>query len=588
MWNFVGRQTDAQNDGPTNGNWLSGITFVDELFFGPQSDLPDSLANNKGRNTYYFLPLILGLIGFFFSLKRDGKGFLIISLLFFMTGIAIILYLNQTPNQARERDYAYAASFYAFCIWIGLGAMSLYESFKKYKAKDNVALISSLVLCSSVPLILVTQNWDDHDRSGRTVARDMGFNYLYSTVLPNSILVNYGDNDTFPVWYAQEVEDMRTDVKPMNASYISGDWYVDQMRIKSNDSEALPITIPRSKYSKTRGTPQFIIEERAHPRGRVWTLKEVMEYINSDNPVTKWEDGQTDVIPARRIAVPVNKENALKSGIVAEKDAHLMQDTIFMNLQGNTLYIGDVVLMDIIASSDWSRPIYFTSPEQQLSYVLGLGGSNSNGTQYTHIQNDGVAYRLTPIRTTTTDYARGRIDTEILYDNLMNNFSYGGFKDGAYADEFSRNTITNSQLRTTFSRLANGLMKEGDTTRAVEVLDRVMVELPVEAFGYDAQIIQIVESYWKSGENERGDDIAMDYLDELFDAFAYYIRFTGRASSSVERNIQDCYDYIDYLYNLAGYYGRTPVLNMVDDILASSEDESAAIEEAILMEGTVL
>ncbi|MFI3287713.1 MAG: DUF2723 domain-containing protein [Rikenellaceae bacterium] len=570
LWNFVGRQSDAQSDGPTNGNWLSGIKPIDSMFFGEQENLPSELANNRGRNTYYFLPLILGLLGFFFSLKRDGKGFLIISLLFFMTGIAIILYLNQTPSQARERDYGYAGSFYAFCIWIGLGAMALYEWLKQKKLNWKPAIATAFVLSSSVPVILIAQNWDDHDRSGRTIARDMGHNYLNSAILPNSIFINYGDNDTFPVWYAQEVEGIRTDIRPMNASYISGDWYIDQMRIKSNESEPLPITLPRSKY-KAQTVPQFYIKEIAHPKGRVWTLKEVMNVVHSDDPSTKvyaHNNEAFDFVPARRIAVPVNKENVLKSGIVKPEDAHLIEDTIYINLQGDSVEIGDLILMDMIANSDWSRPIYFTSAAGVSS--LGLLSYGSEGERaFSYLQNDGVAYRLVPIKTTIERrYATGRIDTEILYNNLMNTFNYGGLKDGAYADEFVRNTMIQTQLRSTFARLAEELVKQGENEKAIEVLDRAMKEFPISALGYDELLTNIVRGYWMAGANDKGDALALQFAEEMIDQIQYYETFeaTGR-KKAVEGKINDCYANLFTIYYSAEDYKRADVIKYFEQYI---------------------
>ncbi len=566
LWNFVGRQNDIQSDGPTTGNWLSGIDFIDELFFGPQDNLPSQLENNKGANTYYFLPLILGLIGLFFSLKRDGKGFLVISLLFFMTGIAIILYLNQTPSQPRERDYAYAASFYAFCIWIGLGAMGLYYSLRKQLSKvkvpASVALGVTFILSSSIPVVLAVQNWDDHDRSGRSIARDIGLNYLNSAILPNSIFINYGDNDTFPVWYAQEVEGFRTDVKVMNASYISGDWYIDQMRIKSNESEALPITLPRSKYIGNK-LPSFIIRETPHPRGREWTAKEVMSVVNSDDPSTKLFDQQGnsyDFIPAKRIALPVNKENVINSGIVAAKDSSLIADTIYLNIKGEDLDIGGMILLDIIANNDWTRPIYFTSAAG--AQDLGIIGYNEDGSAYSYLQQDGIAYRFTPIRTNITTRNRtARIDTEVLYDNLINKFKYGGIKEGAYADEFTRNVFASTQLRGTFAQLADQLMVEGDTIRAVEVLDKAMEEMPMEVLGYDEFLLMIMEQYWIAGEFEKGDAIAKAYGDEMVDEMMYYNEFTkAEHQSALEPKFSNSYESLYYIFQYAYLYDRRELL----------------------------
>ncbi len=561
MWNFVGRQNDMQSEDITTGNWLSGITPIDELFYGPQKNLPPQLENNKGRNTYYFLPLIFGLIGFFFSLRKDGKGFLIISLLFFMTGIAIILYLNQTPSQPRERDYAYAGSFYAFCIWIGLGAMGLFYSLKKWLKSSGIpakALLAiSFVIGASVPVVLAVQNWDDHDRSGRTIARDMGFNYLYSAVPQNAIFVNYGDNDTFPVWYAQEVENMRHDIKVMNASYISGDWYINQMRIKSNDAEALPITLPRSKYVG-QSVPYFPIMETAHPHGRDWTAREVMSVVNSDDRNTKAfaADGDSyDFVPARRIALPVNKENVIKSGIVKAEDAHLIEDTVYLNLKGDNVGIGDMVLLDIMANSDWTRPIYFTSAAGPID--LGLVSYQNDGTAYSYLQHDGVAYRFVPIKTPINRrYSTGRIDPEVLYDNLMNNFSYGGLKDGAYADEFVRNVFASAQLRGTFARLAENLISTGDTLRAVKVLDRAMEEMPIEALGYDEMLLSIMGQYWAAGEIDKGDAIAEAFGDEMVAEMNYYHTFSAEDQESLNSKIQMSYEYLYLIYQYSKSLGR--------------------------------
>lgn len=560
LWNFVGRQTDLQSDGIANGNWLSGIKPIDAMYLGPQDGLPEELANNKGRNHYYYLPLILGLIGFFFQLKKEGRGFLLIALLFFMTGIAIILYLNQTPSQPRERDYAYAASFYAFALWIGLGVVGVYHFFKtkvfKTNAKPAIAVAS--VVCLSVPVILAAQNWDDHDRSGRTIAHDMGRNYL-SNLLPNAVLINYGDNDTFPVWYAQEVLGERLDVRVMNSSYISGDWYADQMRVKSNEGAPLPISLPRSKY-KAVSTPLFYVRQTPHPMGREWTASEVMQVVSSEDRSTKVfsERGEAfDFIPSRRIAVPVNKENVLKSGIVKPEDAHLIVDTMWINLRKDAVSLGDMVLIDMIATSDWTRPIYFTSQSSALD--LGLTATGSNGGEaYTYTQMDGVVYRLVPIKTPINKrFEIGRVDGDMLYDNLMNKYSYGGVKNGVYVDQFVNNVLTQSQFRTAFARLADEMTARGDTVRAVEVLDRAMVELPVDQFRRDEALTRIIESYWRAGQIEKGDAMADDYFDTMIDYLDYYARFKGNKALQVEEYMMQVYNNLYYLYSSAGAVGRT-------------------------------
>ncbi len=530
MWNFVGRQNDIQSEDMTTGNWISGIDFIDRAIVGDQSNLPDSLANNKARNTYYFLPLILGLIGFFFSLQRDGRGFTVITLLFFMTGIAIILYLNQTPSQPRERDYAYAASFYAFCIWIGLGALAVYEALKLWTAKQKIShktlLITTAVVCSTVPLILLTQNWDDHNRSGRTIARDMGLNYMSSVIPQNAIFLNYGDNDTFPVWYIQEVEGVRTDVRPMNMSYISGDWYIDQMRIKSNQSEPVPITLPQSKYKAQSSSPSFSVLDIPHKDGIAWTAKAVMRVVNSDAAGTKTTNkyGQTvDIVPSKRIALPVDKEAVIRNGIVKPEDYELIEDTVWLNIRKESLGIGEMILLDVLAHNDWNRPIYFTSPS----------GGNDLGlltNQYSYLQNDGVAYRFVPIKTANSNENPFgiRTDTDILYDNLMNKFQYGGLKDGAYADEFTRNTINSSRLLETFTTLASKLLEQGDSTKAVEVLDKAILELPMSALGYKSDYMNIAELYIQAGETKKALEILVPYTTETRNLAEYYAELSAK------------------------------------------------------------
>lgn len=569
LWNFVGRQTDIQSDGPSNGNWLSGITFIDEMFAGPQTDLPDEVASNKGRNTYYFLPLILGMIGLFYSLKKDARGFLVVALLFFMTGIAIILYLNQTPSQPRERDYAYAGSFYAFAIWIGLGVVALFDTLRKrvFKAGGGkVAVAVAGVLSLSVPVVLAVQNWDDHDRSGRTVARDMGSNYLQG-LLPNAIFINFGDNDTFPTWYAQEVEGVRPDVRIMNQSYVSGDWYIDQMRIKANEGEPLPISIPRSKYYASSSLPMFYIKDTPRPGGGVWTAKEVMQVVNSEDPSTKamMQGGYSvDFIPSRTIAVPVNRENVLRSGIVRPEDAHLILDTIYIKLKDDALTIGDLVQLDIIANNDWTRPIYFSS--YSLSTTLGLTTYDDNGEAYTYLEATGVGYLLVPIKTPITKrYGVGHVNVETMYDNLMNKFSYGGLKNGVYVDKFVENTMAGAMFRSSFARLADSLLAKGDTVRAIKALDRVMVELPVTALRYDEQLIGVAEAYWNAGQMAKGDTIMLDYMETLLQYADYYSRFTSaQDKAALEDKLTETYQNMYQIYTAAARNNRVGIVSRLE------------------------
>lgn len=549
LWNFVGRQSDIQSHGGiTNGNWMSGIAPLDELYLGPQDNLPTEMANNKGRNHYYFLPFILGLVGLFFQLKRDGRNFLIVFLLFFMTGLAIILYLNQHPLQPRERDYAYAGSFYAFAIWIGLGLLPLYEFLGRWIKNHKAAAAAATLICCSVPTILAVQNWDDHDRSGRTLARDMGVNYLGAT-LPNSIIINYGDNDTFPLWYAQEVESVRPDVRIMNGSYISGDWYIDQMRVRSNESDAVPFTLKRNRYTGDAAR-SFPIQEVAKPDGSVWTAKEVMEIVNSEDKRSKVFDRSGrgyDFIPAKHIALPVDKESVLASGIVRPEDAHLIEDTLYINLKQNGgLRIDEMMMFDLLANFDWKRPLYFTSIAQLLDF--GLVEYNDKEA-WSYLQQDGAGYRFVPIRSKIDqNFSVGRIDTEYLYDNLMNKFSYGNLSNpNRYIDSFIENTVGAVQFRSSFARLADQLLAQGDTTRAIKVLDRVMTEFPVNQFRYDDMIVPIFEAYWKAGEDAKGDALADGYINNALEYMTYFDRFKGSKAELVKN---DSFEHLRGIYQV--------------------------------------
>lgn len=558
LWNFVGRQSDTQYDGITNGNWLSGINAIDNLYLGPQDNLPDEVAANRGRNTYFFLPFILGLIGIFFQLKRDGRNFTVVMMLFFMTGLAIVLYLNQTPQQPRERDYAYAGSFYAFAIWIGLGVLPIYELFKK-KLAGKTAAIGAVILTASVPTVLAVQNWDDHDRSGRTIQRDMGRNYL-DQLLPNSILLLHGDNDTFSAWYNQEVENYQTSIRPLNTQYITGDWYIDQMRVRANDSDPLPISIPRSKYWGQETTPSYPVVEVARPGGGEWTIKEVMEVINSDDPTTKFQG--RDFIPAKRIAVPVNRENVLKSGIVKPEDAHLIQDTIYITLKKEHYNIGELVVLDLIAQTDWKRAIYSTSA----AYWLDFGLVTYDKTeQSSYMQQCGSVQMLVPIKTPiTTRMGIGRIDTDQLYKHLMVNAKFGNVADPkVYLCSFTENTLRTVRYRETFARLANELTAQGDSVKAIQVLDQVMEVLPVNKYRYNTELVPVIEAYWNAGQHAKGDALAKDYIRNIGQYVDYYDRFTGKQGEYVDGAIKSKLSELYDIAESAKASGKEEIYNLI-------------------------
>ena len=562
LWNFVGRQDDIQADENTiaHGNWLSGITPLDEVYLGPQSGLPSEMAENPARNTYFFLPFILGLLGLIYQLNRDQRNFTVVMWLFIMMGIALVVYFNTSPGEPRERDYVYAGSFYAFCIWIGLGVLALYDLFAIAlgEKRMRVAAIVASSICLSVPTVLAVENWDDHDRSGRTMARDIGWNYLQS--LPkNAIVINYGDNDTFPLWFNQEVDGVRTDVRIMNSSYLGGEWYIDEMKTAANDAAPVPFSLPSSKYSFVNDA--LPVRERVD---RVVDIKELMDFIKSEDPSTKLPlvDGtMMDYIPARSIAIPVNKDNAIASGIVKEEERDLMVDTVYINISERKQRIekSEMMLLDLLAKFDWSRPICFTQV-----YILQDFGLLD------YLQFDGYAYRLVPILTPyRSSWDIGRIDTDYTYPLLKETFRYGNLaEEGVHADHFTQYNLSASRARESFARVAKQLIREEQYDKALEMLDRGLEVLPSPKIRYsDANTYPFIEGYYSLEEWEKGDELLQNYLQTLIEYIEYYLQFDGMQATLVGDIIQDKMDSLMELYYLAAYAQRAEIVGAMNDYL---------------------
>ena len=562
LWNFVGRQDDIQADENTiaHGNWLSGITALDEIYIGPQSGLPSEMANNPARNTYFFLPFLLGLLGLIYQLNRDQRNFTVVMWLFIMMGIALVVYFNTSPGEPRERDYVYAGSFYAFCIWIGLGVLALYDLFTIALGEKRIrtAAVAAIVISLSVPSILAAENWDDHNRSGRTMARDIGWNYLQS--LPkNAIVINYGDNDTFPLWFNQEVDGVRPDVRIMNSSYLGGEWYIDEMKTAANDAAPVPFTLPSSKYSFVNDA--LPVRERVD---RVVDIKELMEFIKREDESTKLPlvDGtMMDYVPARRIAIPVNKDNAIASGIVKEEDRDLMVDTVYINIAERKQRIekSEMMLLDLLSNFDWNRPICFTQV-----YILQDFGLLD------YLQFDGYAYRLVPILTPyRSSWDIGRIDTDVTYPLLKDTFRYGHLaEDGVNADHFTQYNLSASRAREAFARVANQLIREGKEDKALELLDRGLEVLPSPKIRYsDANTYPFIEGYYSLEEWEKGDELLQNYLQTLIEYIEYYLQFDGMQANLVGNIIQDKMDSLMELYYLAAYAQRDEIVIAINDYL---------------------
>ncbi len=557
MWNFVGRQDDVQGRGDIiHGNWLSGIKPIDALYLGPQSDLPSEIANNKGRNTFFFLPFLLGILGLIYQLSKDKRGFTVVMWLFVMMGVALVVYFNVLPTAVRERDYIYAGAFYAFSIWIGLGVTWVKEIItNRLRAREFSTLIATVV-CLSVPLVLLSEGWDDHDRSGRRIGHDFGYNFLVST-LPDAIIMNFGDNDTFPLWYNQEVEDVRPDVRIMNMSYAGANWYIEQMRHAYNNSEPVPMSISMDAYADNDLTYVEPLVDYA------LDVRTVVDFVSDRHTDTRWQlesGGWIDYIPSDDITIPVDKQNAIDAGIVRAEDAHLMVDSIRFTIPTTTVRKDQLLVLDVLANFDWSRPIYTTAP--QIFTDLGLGE---------WLQADGWAYRLVPIRTPakaeTGEY--GRIDTELTYDLLMNRYKYGNASNPrVYVDYTSLVNLRWVQARETFVRLANELLEQGDVERAVEVLDRCLTEYPPSKFDYDFwPTYSIIEAYYGAGAMERGDVLLEDYANVLQEYIKYYGRFGGSKFRSVETVWMDYVKYLGALETVAEFYGRTAQKTPITDYL---------------------
>lgn len=511
MWNFAGRQNDIQGNGNIlHGNWISGIPFIDNQRLGNQDSLPDDLKNNPGRNRYYFLPLLFGLAGLFWQFKRSKEGLWVVGTLFIMTGIAIVVYLNQYPLQPRERDYAYAGSFYAFSIWIGFGALMLFDLVSRIFGK-KIALIAvfplSIIL---VPAILITQNWDDHNRSGRYTARDIGANYLNSCDL-NAILFTYGDNDSFPLWYVQDVEGIRTDVRVANLSYLSAGWYIDMMKHKAYDSDPLPISLAKEKYRPGEREQLPVIEQIERPID----INDILDFVELDDKQAKIDfTGMGDYynyIPVKKFLIPVDTIKVKENGTVDKRYWSRLSDQVTWEYPGREMYKNDLVIMDIIGTNKWVRPIYYASTVPPQNYK-GLDK---------FFKMEGLAYRIVPVDTlpeVRLDY--GELNTEKMYNNLLNRFKWGNASDpDVYLDEVNRRMFNN--FRRMFGTLATALAMEGDTARAVEVLHRSEDVIPLGKVPYNYYAISLLEGYLATGMF----DEAMLLADNLINNSVEYLDY---------------------------------------------------------------
>ena len=532
MWNFAGRQSDIQGNGEiTNGNWITGINFLDSYRLGDQSNLPQEFKNNKGRNKYYLLPFILGIIGIVFMYNRgiEGKKDLwTVFLLFFMTGFAILIYLNQTPLQPRERDYAYAGSFYAFTIWIGIGVLGIYELLKKYLPDTPSAGVAGLLSLLLVPVLMGAQNWDDHDRSNRYTCRDFGANYLNSCA-PNAVIFTNGDNDTFPLWYNQEVEGVRKDIRVCNLSYLQTDWYVDQMKSKAYESEPLPITFTHNQYVQGKRDVVYLMED-PRLKGSV-ELKQALDFVKDENPRTKLEQADNAAyIPSKKLFLVVDKAAVIRNKVVDPQDYDKIVDTLKIDLSSKRYITKDeLMVLDMIANNNWERPIYF---------AITVGRDKYMNLQ-DYFQLEGLAYRLVPIKTTSTDESLdiGRVSAKLMYPNVMDKFKWGNMNDPkVYIDENNSRMMMN--IRNTFNRLAETLVDEGQNEKAAQVLDRGVELIPHKIVPYNYFSMLMAETYFKAGKPEKGKEIINTMMTDYKEQLDYFFKMNRPMRVSVDEEIQ--------------------------------------------------
>ena len=572
LWNFAGRQNDIHSPvpgDPLKGNWESGIGFIDRLRLGDQSDAPSHLKDNKSKNHYYMLPLLLGLIGMFFQYRKDKRGSWLIFLMFFMTGIAVVLYLNQSPYQVRERDYAYAGSYYFFSLWIGLGVSAIYNRivFSRHcekqrsshcEERSDVAIPTLLVtLLVGIPVLMAAENWDDHDRSNRYTATELARNTLNS-VGRNGILVTHGDNDTFPLWYLQEVENVRTDVRIVNTSLLGTDWHYDQMKYAVNESAPLPLGIGLEQYLYGTNDAVFIYDTR----DSVFLLSDVMKVFKHPDAKIPLTSGRyVDYIASRKFIIPVNKENVLKYGILDEKYADIIPDHITLTIPKDKelLTKTELFFLDLLSNYEWDRPIS----------LLSAGGDINIGIK-DYLMYDGFSYRFVPIRNKTTRMENGFTDPEDLYHKMTSVYGWDSLKrTDWFVDYHNIYTFAGVQnQRKIFTDAAKIMLEAGDAAKAVELLDMCrecvpesVIPLDLTSYGLSNEqyVILMIDMYYKAGRPDEAAETAARFSESLLESAAFYMKYPDWAQGHFET----CYDCLALLAGMAHENGHTELSDSI-------------------------
>ncbi|HCU44114.1 glycosyltransferase family 117 protein [Sphingobacterium faecium] len=537
LWNFVGRQNDQQGNGSlTEGNWLSGIRAIDNLHLGGQSKLSDEMIHNPTRNTYFFLPLLIGLAGAFWHFKRNKKDAIVVGLLFVFTGLAIVIYLNQSPLKPRERDYAYAGSFYAFAIWIGLGVFAISELLKKYANERNTALFATSLCLFAAPLILINQNWDDHNRSEKSLARDVAKNYL-ETCAPNAILFTYGDHDTFPLWYLQEVEGVRRDVRIVVISYLTSDWYFRQVKNATYQAAGLPITIPNEKVAK--GIRESLPYHDLNLVGST-NIKLLLDFLLSDSNDHKLQmrDGQYEnFLPTKQLRLAVNKSEVIKNRVVPQEWENEISNQLEWTFGNDYVTRADLGLMSVLANNNWQRPIYFSSmvPSENL---MGLDK---------YMVDEGFAKRLMPIDAKLSE-GESLINIDKLYKNIVEKYAWGNIHQATYIDTDSFR-FAGMYAEEIFGKAARTLFAQGKTEQARQVAVKAFNELPQRLYSMAdvTSYVDVIDTLYKTGESKFANQLVDRNLKFLTEHMDYYQQLaTDKPETGLEvQNIKIALDSVD-------------------------------------------
>ena len=518
MWNFVGRQNDIQGkDDIENGNWISGINFLDEIRLGNQSKLTSDMKNNKARNNYYFLPFILGIIGMIFHAKKDLKSFYVLLALFLFTSFALKIFLNERPFEPRERDYAVVGSFYVFAMWIAFGVYAIYEGLKKYLSPKITIPAVLAVSMLAAPVLLAKENWDDHDRSGKYTALAMAKAYLDSCG-PNAILFTIGDNDTFPLWYAQEIEGYRTDVRIVNTSLLATDWYIDQMKNKAYKSDPLPISFTRDQYRGSNRDGVLFVEKTKEPL----VLDEVLKFIKleDERATVEMNSGKKlHYYPSNKIILPVDKDVIIKNNVVAKKFQDSIVSEITFTIKGQALYKNRLMMLDILNENNWKRPMYFTGGSFADEDFLWLKD---------YLELDGMCYKIVPIKTPKvkggSPLDMGIIDSDRMYDIVMKwDWGNSGNPNMLHDIETRRNSVS---YRSNIARLMEVLINEDKNDKAEKLIDLAMQKMPIEQFGYYTLVEPFVQGYYQIGKKDKAEKILKTLIGKYQESLTYYNSLT--------------------------------------------------------------